>query len=130
MNETVLIIDDDENDIIITKRVLSKAGGGIRTDVARSGEAGLEFLRSATERPALVLLDLKMPGMNGFETIREIRADTRLKNIPVVVLTSSTLESDMTEAYASGADYFLHKAFDISQFTGDIRHLLERWLKT
>lgn len=129
MAHTVLIVDDNPDDIEITKRVLSKQELGITVETAPRGEVALEHLRDGKALPALILLDLKMPGMSGFDTLREIRADSRLKNIPVIVVTSSALESDMKEAYASGADSFLHKSFDIDQFSKDIMHILERWLK-
>ena len=77
----------------------------------------------------MILLDLKMPGMNGFDTLRIIRADERLKHIPVIIVTSSSLEADEKEGYEAGADGFLHKAFDIDQFAGDIEDILKRWLK-
>ena len=124
----VLIIDDNQDDVLITKRVLSKLGPEIRTEVAPNGMAGISSLRSGKDLPAMILLDLKMPGMSGFDTLRQIRAEERLKNIPVVVVTSSSLETDVKEAYAAGADSFLHKAFDLDQFSRDLKHLLERWL--
>lgn len=129
MQQTVLIIDDSQDDILITKRVLSKIGPEVRAETALGGKAGLKFLIDAKTLPALILLDLKMPGMSGFDALREIRSGERLKNIPVIMVTSSALESDMKEAYASGADGFIHKAFDIEHFSEDIKHVLERWLK-
>jgi two-component system response regulator len=129
MRQTVLIIDDSQDDILITKRILSKVSPQTRVEAVLSGKAGLEFLRDGKALPALILLDLKMPGMSGFDTLREIRSDEKLKKIPVIVVTSSALESDMKEAYASGADNFLHKAFNIEQFSEDIKNALEFWLK-
>jgi len=129
MQQTILIIDDSNDDVLITKRVLSKIRPEVRTEVASSGNAGLTLLRQARELPGLILLDLKMPGMSGFDTLRLIRTDAHMKNIPVVVVTSSTLEADKEQSYTSGANGFLHKAIDIDQFTKDIRHLLEHWLQ-
>jgi CheY-like chemotaxis protein len=129
MKQTVLIIDDDENDVLIAKRVLSKIDREIKTAVALNGAAGLEFLRSGIELPALILLDLKMPGMSGFDTLRQIRADDLLKSALVIVVTSSYLESDMTEAYASGADCFLYKTLDTDQFTRDLKLIVERRIR-
>ncbi len=129
MGQKVLIIDDSQDDILITKRILSKISPQTRAEAVLSGHAGLEFLKDGKELPGLIFLDLKMPGMSGFDTLREIRADEKLKDIPVIVVTSSALESDMKEAYASGADSFIHKAFDIDQFSEDIKNVLERWMK-
>lgn len=128
MQQTVLIIDDSQDDVLITKRVLSKSGREIRTEVASSGVAGLALLREWTVLPALILLDLKMPGMSGFDVLRQIRAEERLKKVPVVVISSSGLEEDEKESLASGADDFIHKAFDMDLFAGDIMRLLKRWL--
>ncbi len=126
--DTILIIDDNENEVILTRRVLSRIVPGIRTEAAHSGEAGLAFLRSAEALPSLVLLDLKMPGMGGINTLGQIRADGRLRSIPVIVVTNSSLESDRRESLEGGADAFLHKSFDLDLFAEDIRVALERWL--
>jgi CheY-like chemotaxis protein len=129
MNQTVLIIDDSENDILITRRVFSRIDRDIRAEAALSGEAGIEFLRRSRVLPALILLDLKMLGMSGFDTLRLIRADERLKEVPVVIVTTSALAADRAEALALGASSFLSKSIDVDKFTRDMTHLWERWLK-
>ncbi len=128
MRQTILIIDDDENDIFLTERTLQKIDPEIRVKPALSGEAGLTFLRDGKELPVLVLLDLKMPGMSGFDTLREIRSDERLKNVPVVVLTSSTLRSDMELAYEEGANNVFHKSVG-DQFRKDLESVLKLLLR-
>lgn len=128
MSATVLIIDDNENDILITKRVISKMGWDVKLRAALSGEAGLDLLKSENPLPALILLDLKMPGMDGFEVLRKIRHDKRLKHIPVSVVTHSALESDLAASYAGGANCVLHKTLDVDQFGKEIAHLLERYI--
>ncbi len=128
MASTVLIIDDNQDDILITKRVFSKIAPDIMTEAALSGEAGLALLRCEKIRPTFILLDLKMPGMGGLDALRQMRLDDRLKTIPVVIVTSSTLESDEKEAYAAGADSFINKAFDIEQFSSDMTQVLKRYL--
>ncbi len=129
MEKTILIIDDNEDDILITERVLSKIAPQVRREVAHRGEAGLALLRDGRPLPSLILLDLKMPGMSGFDVLREIRADKRLMHIPVIVVTSSALETDEKAACEAGANCFLHKAFDMNQFSRDIASLLRRYLK-
>lgn len=126
---TILIIDDSQDDVLITKRVLSKIEEDIEIEVAFSGESGLEFLRNSKSLPSLILLDLKMPGMGGLEVLNRIRLDDRLKDIAVVVVTHSALESDVTASYRAGANSVLQKSFSIDQFNRDIRRVLERWLK-
>src|ERR1700690_2995446 len=107
----VLIIDDDSNDTVMTKRALSKGGFELEVEAVACGEAALERLRKEDDLPSLTFLDLKMPGIGGIETLRRIRADERLRNITVIILTNSLLDSDKKESYAAGADDFLHKAF-------------------
>ncbi len=129
MTQTILIIDDSQDDVLITKRVLSRIRQDIRTEVAFSGEKGLALLRDGGALPSLILLDLKMPGMGGLEVLRVIRSDKRLKDIPVVVVTHSALESDVAASYNAGANGVLHKEFNIDQYCKDIESLLVRWLK-
>ena len=128
MPNTVLIIDDNQDDILITKRVFAKIAPDIMTESALSGEAGLALLRCEKVLPMFILLDLKMHGMGGLDALRQMRSDERLKNIPVIVLTSSALESDERDAYAAGADSFINKAFDIEQFSIDMTRILKRYL--
>jgi CheY-like chemotaxis protein len=96
--------------------------------IARRGEIALEFLQSGKALPALILLDLKMPGMGGFDTLRKIRADKLLKHIPTIIVTSSSLEADKQKGQEAGADGFLHKAFDIDRFERDLKSVLDRWM--
>lgn len=125
----VLIVDDDPNDVEMTKRALRKSGFEVTIETATNGGAALELLRKERDLPSLVLLDLKMPGMGGIDLLRRIRSDERLKKITVVVLTTSLLEADKKESYAAGADDFYHKAFDLDLFGRNIKSMLERWLK-
>jgi two-component system response regulator len=128
MDNTVLIVDDSPDDIEITRRILKKSGIALQIKETLSGESALAKLRKWSALPRLILLDLKMPGMNGIETLREIRQDDRLKQIPVVMLTNSTLDSDKLEAHKAGANAYLHKAFDIDQFRGELQFALKQWL--
>lgn len=124
----ILIVDDDLNDTEMTKRVLSKSGFDAKIEAVSRGEAALELLRKDDDLPSLIFLDLKMPGLSGIEILRMIRADERLRNITVIILTNSLLEADKKESYAAGADGFLHKAFDIDRLGIDIKSVLEHWL--
>jgi len=128
MQPTILIIDDNEDDVLITKVALSKTGREFRTEIALSGEAGLKFIRAEKTPPKLILLDLKMPRMDGIEVLRKIRDDERLSGTPVIMVTNSKLESDEQAAVKAGADSFLHKATDLDQFKKDIARVLECWL--
>lgn len=128
MTKSILIIDDSPDDIEIAHLTLARIDRGIRVSTALSGEAALELLQSAKALPALILLDLKMPGMGGFETLRKIRAAERLQHLPVVIVTSSSLETDKQKGLEAGADGFLHKSFDIDRFERDLKSVLGRWL--
>lgn len=130
MEPTILIIDDSEDDILLAKMVLTKIGRKIRTDTALSGEAGLELLRGTTALPSLILLDLKMPKLDGIEVLRKIRDDERLRGIPVVIITHSDLESDREASYKAGANSFLNKSVDLDKFAKNVGDELERWIKS
>ena len=126
--KTILIIDDSEDDILLTKRVLMKIGRTIKTDTALSGDAGLALLRRGAVLPSLILLDLKMPKLDGIEVLRKIRDDERLRSIPVVIITHSDLESDREASYKAGANSFLPKSVDIDLFQKDLGHILNEWM--
>jgi CheY-like chemotaxis protein len=122
---TILIIDDSEDEICLTQRVLSRVAPGVRVASVLSGEGGLAWLRNSRTLPMLTLLDLKMTGISGIETLRRVRADERLKNLPVAVVTNSDLKSDRDEALSAGAHAYIHKAYDIDQFSSDMKALLD-----
>lgn len=124
----VLIIDDDEDDVLLARMVISKIAPGFTTAVASSGEAGLAMLKEeGGPLPALILLDLKMIGMDGIELLRRVRGDERLKHIRVVTLTHSTLEADEKKAYDAGTDRFFCKSLDMEQFEREIKSVIEDW---
>jgi two-component system, response regulator len=130
MQPIILIIDDNEDEALLTKVALSKTGRNLRTEVASSGEAGLALLRGENTLPELILLDIKMTRMDGLEVLRQIRGEERLKSILVVMVTNSNLESDEHAAAKAGADGYLHKTTDLDQFNKDLARILDRWLGT
>ena len=125
----ILIVDDNPDELEITGRALSKIRQGVTVLTASSGEEALELLRGMIELPSLVFLDLKMPGMSGFDLLRKVRSDERLKKVRIIVVTNSALEADRRESYAAGADWFLQKAFDLGEFSRELKPLLDRWLE-
>jgi two-component system response regulator len=126
--QTILLIDDSENDILLTKMVLTKITKKIRVETALSGEAGLAFLRSGNALPSLILLDLKMPRMDGVEVLIKMRGEARLCSIPVVIVTHSELESDKQTAVKAGANSFLQKSTNPDNFKRDLERELDCWL--
>jgi len=123
-----MIVDDSADELALIKRTLLKTGWIQKVRTAERGETALDLLGRYEVLPALVFLDLKMPGMGGIETVRRIRATEKTKHIPVIILTTSSLETDKQAAYEAGADFFLHKAINLDQFTADVTSLLKFWL--
>jgi two-component system response regulator len=126
---TVLIVDDNPDEVKIAARALSKIRKSMTVHTVSTGEGALEQLRCMETLPSVIFLDLKMPGMSGFDVLRSIRSDERLKGIRVIVVSNSSLESDRKESYAAGADWFLQKAFDIDEFSREIKSLLDCLMK-
>jgi CheY-like chemotaxis protein len=117
LTHSILIIDDDLNDVAITQSILAETGRELEITAVSSGEAALELLRSTEDLPSEILLDIKMTGVDGIEILCEIRAPENLKRLPVVVVTKSSLQADREKAFAAGADGFLKKSFNIDQFS-------------
>jgi CheY-like chemotaxis protein len=135
-DKVILLVEDNPDDEKLTVRALRK--NNIANDVAivRDGVEALDYLfgtgvhagRDTKASPALVLLDLKLPKMEGQEVLKRIRADERTKRLPVVVLTSSKEEHDLLQSYNSGANSYIRKPVDFTQFTEVIRQLGLYWL--
>lgn len=123
----ILIIDDSPTDIELTTIAIEETGREIPVSSAPDGKSALALLRNGM-MPSLVLLDLKMPGMSGIEVLRAIRAEDRLRELPVVVFTSSSLESDREDALAAGASDYLEKSLSLQQISKDLASVLNRWL--
>ena len=124
MDPLILIVDDRHEDVELTQIALSMLDCGFRTESVFTGEQALDFLRTAEQLPALILLDLKLPGMGGIETLRRIRSDERMKNIPVVIVTCSILESDIQTTRELGATGYIHKAIRMQEFSDNLgRHV-------
>jgi len=124
----ILIVDDSPTDIELTTIALLATGREIHVSSALDGESALAMLKDELKVPDLVLLDLKMPGMDGIEVLHKIRAENRLKEIPVVVVTSSSLESDRAKAIAAGANYYLQKPLALEQFSRNLESVLHNLL--
>ena len=124
----IFIVDDSPTDIELTRIALEATGREINVRSATDGKSALAMLRNGLGVPALILLDLKMPGMSGIEVLHEIRADDRLRNLPVVVVTSSALESDKTDSIAAGASDYIQKPLALAQFSKDLDSILRRLL--
>jgi two-component system response regulator len=128
----VLLVEDDEDHVFLVRRALADlAGAAVTVEVAGDGEQAAERLAWARFAPGgppqLVLLDLKMPRMDGLEVLRRIRADEAVAGLPVVVLTSSERQEDREEALRLGATWFVCKPVDGRRFRSEIQQLADRW---
>jgi two-component system response regulator len=127
-DKIIFIVDDSPIDIELTTIALQVTGRQLNVRSATDGKSALAMLRNGDELPALILLDIKMPGMDGVEVLREIRAHDRLRDLPVVVITSSALESDRADTIAAGASGYLQKPLALAKFSSDLESIVHRWL--
>lgn len=130
----ILIVDDSLNDVELTKIVLTQSNLTNEIIVVEDGEEALDYLykrgKFADERssPAIIILDIKMQKMSGIEVLKIIRSDSELFSIPVIMLTSSLEESDVVECYRYGANSYVVKPVDITQFVDAIKSLGQYWI--
>ena len=132
----ILLVEDNPDDELLAIRALKKNNISNEVVVARDGVEALDYLfgtgahagRDMSEMPQIILLDLKLPKIDGFEVLRRLRSDERTKLLPVVVLTSSREEQDLTESYSLGANSYIRKPVNFTRFTEAIRQLGLYWL--
>ncbi|HEY6419447.1 MAG TPA: response regulator [Candidatus Binataceae bacterium] len=131
----ILLIEDNPDDVALTLRALKKNSISNQIVVARDGVEALDYLFGTglhaghdVVAPQLVLLDLKLPRMDGFEVLKRIRADQRTRFLPVVILTSSKEQQDIVDGYGLGANSYVRKPVDFQQFVEAVRQLGLYWL--
>ena len=125
----ILLIEDNPDDVELTLRALNKNRIANSVVVARDGVEALQILMSpGASMPAVVLLDLKLPKLSGFEVLKKIRSTPHTRLLPVVVLTSSREERDLIESYALGANSYIRKPVDFSEFVEAVQKLGMYWL--
>jgi two-component system response regulator len=131
----ILLVEDNPNDVELTLHAFRKNNLSNRIRVARDGAEAIEFLfgtdgqgQAANAPPKVVLLDLKLPKVDGLEVLRRIKSEPRTRTIPVVVLTSSKEERDIVESYELGVNSYIVKPVDFEQFTDAVRNLGLYWL--
>ena len=131
----ILLVEDDPRDVELTMTALSDYNLANEVVVVRDGEQALDYLyrrgefntRSDDDNPAVLLLDLKLPKVDGLEVLQQIRSDERLKLIPVVVLTSSHEEKDIMRSYRLGVNAYVVKPVDFHEFVNAIKELGVFW---
>lgn len=132
----ILVVEDDPQDVDLMLRALRSEGVKGRIEVVRDGEEALDYLfcrgeyrdRAFDQPPTLVLLDLKLPKVDGLQVLQEVKSSAVCQSIPVVVLTSSGEERDIAESYRLGVNSFIQKPVDIGEFRRAIRTLALYWL--
>jgi two-component system, response regulator len=134
--EYILLAEDNPNEVFLAQRAFQKCHLSDSLVVVWDGEEVLDFLfcrrkyasRDPEHSPAVILLDLKLPYLNGLEVLQQIRADNRTRHLPVVVLTSSAEEKDMTESYRLGANNFVRKPTNFEQFVESMKQISAYWI--
>jgi two-component system response regulator len=132
----ILLVEDNPDDEALTLRALSKNNIANQVIVARDGAEALDYLfgtgthdgRNVNHQPQLILLDLKLPKIDGLEVLKRLRMDNRTKHVPVVVLTSSMEQRDIVACYDDGANSYIRKPVDFEEFLKAVNQLGMYWL--
>lgn len=135
-NKMILLVEDNPDDEALTLRALKKNNIGNQLHVAHDGVEALDFIfctgpyadRDPRDQPQVVLLDLKLPKVDGLEVLRRIRTDNRTQRLPVVILTSSNEEQDLITGYNLGVNSYVRKPVDFNEFIEAVRQLGLYWL--
>ena len=134
-NKVILLVEDDEDHEELALLALKQSNITNEVVVARDGAEALDYLFETgvyagrtTKLPQLILLDLKLPKIDGIEVVRRLRASDKTKLLPVVILTSSTEECDLVNAYSMGANSYIRKPVDFDKFTDAVQRLGLYWL--
>jgi len=138
MSKTILLVEDNPDDVKLTLRAFKRNNMLNPIVVARDGVEALDFLfargahaeRAGKPLPTLVILDLKLPKLDGLEVLKAVRGDARTKLVPVVILTSSKEQQDLIQGYALGANSYVRKPVDFTEFMEAVRLLGIYWLMT
>jgi two-component system response regulator len=134
--KTILLVEDNEDDVTLTLRAFNKINVKNKIVIAGDGEEAIDYLfcrgkfegRDINDLPSVVLLDLKLPKVNGFEVLKAIRENYNTKYLPVVILTSSKEEQDVVSGYSLGANSYLRKPVDFEKFFEAVKTLGVFWL--
>lgn len=137
LHKALLLVDDNEDDELLTIDALRSSGVKQGIYVVRDGAEALDWLfgcgahadRDTSRMPDLVLLDLKLPKLNGLEVLARMRADHRTRYIPTVVVSSSTQMDDIANSYRNGANSYVRKAVDFEKYSSSMQCLCEYWLQ-
>ncbi|GAA2367540.1 response regulator [Dactylosporangium salmoneum] len=125
----VLLVEDNPDDLELARLAFARGSLATTVDVARDGAEALEYLLApGAEPPQVVLLDIKLPLVDGIDVLRRVKADRRTRHIPVVMLTSSALDRDLHACYELGANSYIVKPVDMEQFMAAVNNIGVYWL--
>ncbi len=135
-NNAILLVEDNPDDEVLTLRAFRKSNVANQITVARDGEEALDYLfgegeyagRDAKIQPAVILLDLKLPKIDGIEVLRRLRGNAQTHFIPVVILTTSTEEQDVVNGYRFGANSYIRKPVNFEEFMNAVQQIGFYWL--
>ncbi len=135
-SKTILLVEDNPDDVALTLRAFKKNNIMNKVVVAKDGVDALDYLfcsgdysdRDIEDTPQIILLDLKLPKINGLEVLKKIREDERTRLLPVIILTSSNEQQDLLDGYSLGANSYIRKPVDFNQFIEAVRQLGLYWL--
>lgn len=130
----ILLVEDCSDDLLLIQRVLRRCPS-CDIEIARDGVSALERLQlvdrsersTSADLPHVVLLDLKLPRLSGFDVLHRIRSDHRTRNLPVVVFSTSSEQEDILNSYRSGANSYVRKTIDFEQFSNSVRTVVQYW---
>lgn len=136
MGKNILLVEDNPDDVKLTLKALERERVGNHVQIAADGVEALDYLlgtgkfagRDTSIMPQVILLDLKMPKMDGLEVLKRIRSDEKTKLLPVVILTTSSEDKDRIESYRLGANSYIRKPVDFAQFSAAVKQLGLYWL--
>lgn len=130
----ILLVEDNEGDILLTQEAFEESKIKTTISIARNGQEALDFVFKRgvfanVKKPDLILLDINMPIFNGHEVLKQIKADAELKKIPVIMLTTSSSEKDISTAYENHCNSYIKKPLDIGDFLKAVVKIEEFWLQ-
>ena len=125
----ILLVEDNAGDVRLTREALREADVSVELTAVPDGEQALAFLRGDAAIPELILLDLNLPKKNGLEVLEEVKADPRLRRVPVIMLTTSSSERDIAACYDRGVNCYVVKPLELDDFTALIGAINRFWLE-
>ena len=136
--QPILVVDDNEDDYEAIARAFKRVGLANPVSLCTTGQAAIDFLKHEgsahdighADRPVLIMLDLNMPGMDGFQVLQHIRQDAALRQIPVVIWTTSSNEKDVDACYTYGANAYMQKPVIFEDLVESVRRLKQYWFET